>query len=336
MKYFITGAGGFIGSHLVEKLLEKGNEVRALILKGTDESNLDAVKDKIEIVYSDITISEEMKPLLKGIDIVIHLAGKVIDWGSREVFMKINYEGSKNVLEAAIEADVKRFIFMSSLSVHGFEGFKDSNEDTPYTPFNAYAESKMKVEELLNRKFEEDNIEIVIVRPGFMIFGPRDVLVSLPYYDRILKKHSFECVSKGKAVSCYSYVENLVEGLILVSTHPKAAGETYIMSDGPIITFREYMANVFASCNVELKLTSIPYWLAYPVVALIEGIYKLFRRKNAPLLTRYRVKVASKDLGFVNDKIVKELGFNPKIDLEEACKRTYDWYINYTKEKEEE
>lgn len=333
MKYFITGAGGFIGSHLVEKLLEKGNEVRALVLQGTDESNLDAVKDKIEIVYGDITILEEMKPLLKGIDIVIHLAGKVIDWGPRDVFMKINYEGSKNVLEASLEAGVNRFIFMSSLSVHGFEGFKDNDENTPYTPFNAYAESKMKVEELLNLNYEENNIDIVIVRPGFIIFGPRDILYSFKQYDRICKKHSFECVSKGKAVSCYSYVENLVDGLILVSTHPKAPGETFIISDGPIISFRDLMEKMFASCDLELKLKSVPFWVAYPAVALVEGIYKLFRRKNAPLLTRYRVKVASKDLGFVNDKIVKELGFNPKIDLEEACKRTYDWYVKYIEEK---
>jgi len=266
---------------------------------------------------------------------VIHLAGIVDDWGPRDLYMKVNYEGSKNILDAGLKTGINRFVFMSSLSVHGFEGFKNNEENTPYTPFNAYAESKMKVEELLNLNYEENNIDMVIVRPGFIIFGPRDVKYSLEQYDRIYKKHKFECVSKGKAVSCYSYVENLVDGLILVSTHPKAAGETFIISDGPIITFRELMEKMFASCDVELKLTSIPYWLAYPVVALLEGIYKLFRRKKGPLLTRYRVNVASKDLGFVNDKIVKELGYDPKINLEEACKRTFDWYLKYKEEKKE-
>ncbi len=333
MKYFVTGANGFIGSHLVEKLIEEKNDVRALILKGTDEFNLEAVKDNIEIVYADITNYKEIKALMKGIDIVIHLAGRVDDWGARDLFMKINYEGSKNILNAAIEAKVKRFVFMSSLAVHGFQGFKNNDENTPYTPFNAYAESKMKVEELLNLNYEEENIDIVIVRPGFIIFGPRDILYSFKQYDRICKKQSFECVNKGKAVSCYSYVENLVEGLILVSTHPNAVGETFIISDGPIIAFRELMKEMFVSCDIPLKLKSIPYWLAYPIVALIEGIYKLFRRKKGPILTRYRVNVAAKDLGFVNDKIINQLGYLPKIDLKEACKRTFNWYVKYIDKK---
>ncbi|MHA1799396.1 MAG: NAD-dependent epimerase/dehydratase family protein [Candidatus Helarchaeota archaeon] len=331
MKFLITGANGFIGSNLVDKLIDEHHEVRALILRGTDESNLNKNKDKIEKVYGDVTDIDSIKDLFDGVDIVIHLAARVNDWGPKKLFMKINFQGSKNVLDAAVAAGVKRFIFMSSLTVHGFKEFQDADENTPYDPCNAYAESKKAVEDLLNQYFNENKIETVIVRPGFVIFGPRDVLFSFEAYDRICKNGSFPCVNHGKAISCYSYVENLVDGLILVSTHPNAAGKTYIISDGPIISFKELMDDFFKSCNVKIKLQSAPYWLAISAATILEGIYKLFRRKNGPIITRYRVKVSASDLGFINKKIVSELGYNAKINLEEACKRTYEWYMNKIK-----
>ena len=164
------------------------------------------------------------------------------------------------------------------------------------------------------------------MRPGFIIFGPRDVLFSYETYERVCKDEKFFCVNKGKSLNCYSYVENLVDGLILVSTHPKAVGKTYIISDGPIITYREFMQNIFESCGLELKLTSAPYWLGIAGATLLEAIYKLFRRKNGPIITRYRVHVASSNLGFKNDKIIDELGYEARINLQDACKKTFDWF----------
>ena len=326
MKFYITGANGFIGSNLIDKLVEQGHEVRALVLKGTDESNLNQSRGKIEIIYGDVTNHKSIHSHLDGIDVVIHLAARVDDLGPKELFYNLNYQGSKNVLDAAIGAGVKRFVFMSSLTVHGFKDFRDSNEYTEYNPYNTYAETKREVEDLLNESSQANKIETVVVRPGFIIFGPRDILFSRETYERVCKDGKFVCVNKGKSLNCYSYVENLVDGLILVSTHPKAAGETYVISDGPIITYREFMRNMFESCNTDLKLTSAPYWLAMSGATLLEGIYKLFKRKKGPIITRYRVHVASCNLGFVNDKIINDLGYEAKIDLQEACKRTFEWF----------
>ena len=326
MKFFITGANGFIGSNLTKKLLEGGHTVRALIFKGTDESPLEDFKDKIEKVYGDVTDIDSIRSFLKGIDVVVHLAARVSDWGSEKEFMLLNYEGTKNVLDGAVEMKVKRFIFMSSLTVHGFEGFQNADESTPYKPWNSYARSKKAVEDLLNAYFNQGKIETCIVRPGFTIFGPNDKLFSYEVYGRIEDGKSFPVVNHAKTVNCYSYVENLADGLILVATHPKAAGQTYIISDGPIIPFKDFMAKMFAAGGKELKLMSIPSWLAYPAAGLLEAIYKVGRSRKGPLITLYRVKVIATDLGFINDKIVKELGYQAAIGIDEAFRRTYESY----------
>lgn len=330
MKFFITGANGFIGSNLTKKLVEIGHEVRALILKGTDESNLDEIQDKIEKVYGDVTDINSIRSLLEGIDVIVHLAARVLDWGTETLFIRLNYAGTKNVLNAAVKAGVKRFIFMSSLTVHGFEGFKNANETTPYKPYNAYARSKKAVEDLLNEYFTQGKIETCIVRPGFTIFGPNDRLFSYEVYGRIVNGKSFPVVNKAKALTCYSYVENLVDGLILVAEHPKAAGQTYIISDGPIIPFKDFMVKMFAASGKKLKLMSVPYCLAYPAAGLLEGIYKLFRSQKGPPITLYRVKVIATDLGFSNEKIIEDLGYQSAVELDEAFKRTFEAFKKYT------
>ncbi len=327
MKFLVTGVNGFIGSNLAAKLIANDHTVRGLILEGTDESNLDNISDKIEKVYGNITKPETLHSLFEDIDVVVHLAAWVNDWGPKELIMNINYNGSKNVLDASVKAGVKRFIYMSSLTVHGFEGFQNSNEETPYKPCNTYAWAKKRVEDLLNDYFKQEKIETVIVRPGFTIFGPNDRLFSFEAFKRIVDEgKSFPTVNKGKSLMCFSYVENLVCGIHLVSTHPKAAGQTYIISDGPIISFREFLTGLFEACDQKVKLSSFPSWLAIPIAGLLEVFFKIGRSKTGPLIRRYTVRVSSTDLGFVNDKIVKELGYTAPIRLKDAWKLTYQWY----------
>ena len=326
MKFLVTGITGFIGSNLAKKLVESDYEVRGLILEGTDESNLEKFADKIEKVYGDITEPDSIRPFFEGIDVVVHLAARATDWGPEKLFQKINFGGSKNVLNAAIDAGVKRFIFMSSLAVHGFKGFQNADEETPYDPYNAYARSKKAVEDLLNDTFEQGKIETVIVRPGFAIFGPFDRLDSSKFYERIENRKFLPTVKKGKPLLCYSYVENLADGLILVATHPKAAGQTYIISDGPIIPNQEYLEKVYVGCGKEPKIKSLPYWLAITGATIYEAFCKLIRKKTRPLISRYLVKVGATDLGFTNEKVVKELGYKATVGIEEGFKRTYDWY----------
>jgi len=332
VKFLVTGVNGFIGSNLTRHLLNKGHQVRGLILPGTDETFLEGLE--VEKVYGDLTKPETLTGIVEGVDVVIHLAAKVAEWGPEESFKILNFEATQTMLDLAITNGVKRFVYMSSLTVHGLKNFDNATEDTPYEPCNYYALYKKKSEDLLNEYHSKKKIEVVIIRPGFVIFGPNDRMFSLEVYQRYAKKNGMPVINKGKALTCYSYVENLVDGLILVSEHPKAAGNTYILSDGPNISWKEFNNEMFRPLGKEIKLSSVPYWLAYLGAGLMEGIYKLFRRKSPPLITLYMIKVQSRDLSFSNQKIMQELGYEPKISIQEGFLRTYEWFLQVAKDGE--
>lgn len=323
MRALVTGANGFIGSNLCRALIGRGHEVVALVLPGTSEKNLEGMK--VEIVHGDILRQESLKNAVSGVDAVFHLAALVTDWGSRGLFMKVNVQGTKNVLDAAVEAKVRRFVYMSSLAVHSFSGWDGADESAPRGNFRyPYSASKIAAEELCNGYFRENKIETVIVRPGFVIFGPGDMMFFYRIAEVLERNKLYGTINRGRAKFCYSYVENLVDGMVFVCESGKAAGETYIIADG-VLTWKEFNESISSALGVRAPTASIPYWAAYPFVALMEWTYRLLRRKNPPPLTRYRISVQARDLFFVSDKI-KSLGYSPKISLDEGLRRTVGWY----------
>ena len=324
MKVLVTGANGFVGSNLCKGLLEHGYEVRALVLPGTNEKNLAGLD--VEIVQGNLLEPDSLKIAVENVDIIFHLAALVSDWGPRKLFMDVNFHGVKNILDMAVDAKVKRFVFMSSLAIHKFKGWNGADENTPRENCeNPYSESKIASEDLCNEYFRNSKIETVIVRPGFVIFGPGDMMLFYRVAKTLEQGKIYGTINKGVAKFCYSYVENLVDGLILTGEHKKAAGETYIITDGGL-TWNEFNESIACKLGVKPPSTSIPSWLAYPFVTILEYIYKLVKSKNAPLLTRYRVGVQAKDCFFVSYKIEKELGYQAKISLEEGLNRTINWY----------
>jgi nucleoside-diphosphate-sugar epimerase len=323
MRALVTGANGFIGSNLCRVLIERGYEVVAFVLPGTNEKNLEGTK--VRIIHGDILEPKSLKNAMSGVDTVFHLAALVTDWGSRELFMRVNVQGTRNVLDAAVGAKAKRFVYMSSLAIHKFKGWNGADENAPRENFRyPYSASKIAAEDLCNRYFREGKIETVIVRPGFVIIGPGDVMF---FYRiaQVLEQHKpYGTINGGRAKFCYSYVENLVDGMVFVAESGKSAGETYIISDG-ILTWKAFNEAVSHALGVKNPTASIPYRVAYPLVAVMEQTYKLFGSKNPPPLTRYRISVQARDLSFVSNKIEK-LGYRPKVSLDEGLRRTVEWY----------
>lgn len=327
MNILVTGANGFMGTNLVKKLVEAGHQVKAMILKGTNERFVKQFE--CEILYGDVTKPESLKELFNEIDLVYHLAALPSDaWTSK--ILTVNFEGTKNVFNAALKARVKRLVYMSSLVVHGFDDFFNADENTPNIEAKwykrPYIKSKILTEAFLNQKKKE--MEIVIVRPGFMPFGPYDMLASREMIERLLEDKSIPQINHGKAKVCYVYVENLCDGLILAGTQSKAAGETYVLADNdpPSISMKEYVDALCDELGKPHSKSSIPYNIALPAVALIDTFYRLFRRKKQPALSTYLVKVAKFNLHFKADKAKKELGYEPKFSFKEGVQKTVQWY----------
>ena len=326
MKAFVTGANGFVGSSLVNRLLAEGCEVGGLVRVTSDLRFLDGTKTAL--VYGDVGEDgavETMGHAAQGAEVFFHVAGMVTDWGRRADFERVNVEGTRRALAAARAAGVRRFLLVSSAAVHGFGGFRDRTEDdpTPPSPFD-YVQTKLRAEEVARAAAGGGPMELVVVRPG-NVFGPRDRLTSVPLL-RAIRKGLFGYVSGGRCLTCPTYIENLVDALWLAATTPGAAGRTYLVTDGLDVSWSQFGMALADALEVPYPWWSLPRPVARAVAAFLQGTWQTFGASRPPPVTRYRVENAGNDYHFSIARATEELGFEPKVELPEACRRTVAWF----------
>ncbi len=323
-KAVVTGANGFIGSALVRRLLEDGYQVRSLVLKGAPETFLEGLDT--EIFYGDITDPVTLKPAFKGVDTAFHLAALARDWGPSWLFRRLNYEGVLNVLDVAERAGVGRLLHVSTLAVHTYRPTFGGDETAPRdSTLNAYCIYKRLGEEAVRERMEAGRIPITIVRPGLFPFGPRDTTSFYPMA-QALEKGLFQYVNGGRSRISVAYVENLVDGMATAARRPDAAGETFVICDSEPRSWKEIVEAFCAEMGIKPPAMSVPSKALYPAAALLMGLWTIFPLPGEPALTFYRVKVASTELYFTNKKARQTLGWEPKVNFDEAVRRTVGWY----------
>jgi len=328
MKVFITGINGFIGSNLAARLIAEGAEVSGLVRKTSDLSFLEGLK--VKLFFGDLSNRALLDKATQGVDVVYHVAGLASDWGPIELFRKINVEGTKNLLESSLKSGVNRFVFISSAAVHGFGGFHNATEESPkMTTIFPYCITKKEAEDLVNRFHKERGLPTLIIRPG-NVFGPRD-RTTFVKMAQLLEKGQMVYINRGKPLTCPTYIENLVDAILLAVNRKDTVGETFIITDGLEITWKEYIDKIADGLSVRRPLFSFPYSLAYSAGAVCEAILKLFRSNSPPIITRYRIANVAKDYHFSIKKAKTRLGYQPRISLDEAMKRTVKWYKNNSK-----
>jgi nucleoside-diphosphate-sugar epimerase len=324
MRLAVTGANGFIGSHLCEALVRRGHVVRAIVQPGTPLDNLSGID--VELASADLRDPESLERAVTGCEVVFHLAAYVSDHGRKQTFDEINVRGTRRLVNACIERHVRRFVFMSSLAVHTYRGHSAGDEDTPRDQeVFEYGCSKRTGEEIVERVWSERALETVIVRPGLFPFGPRD-RNGFARVAATLESGRFPIVNGGRAVVCTAYVENLAEGVALCGERADAAGRTYVVSDGRRVSWRQLLEGIAGALEVPCSFTDVPSVLAYPVAVLWEGVNGLLFPDRDPTLTRYRVAVAARDLFFDAARARRDLEWKPKVDLEQAIDKTVAWY----------
>jgi nucleoside-diphosphate-sugar epimerase len=322
MRVLVTGAGGFIGSMLAKRLVANGHEVRCLVHRARER----LLQLNATLVQGDVVIPETLKPAMEGVDIVFHLAARASDWGSRELFMHINAGGTQQVLDAAIAAGVKRFVLLSSLAVHRFIGYVDADETAPADQDRyPYGASKVAAERAVIAARDAGRIATTIVRPGLVIHGPEDT-TSFIYMAPLLKKGSWIHVGGGKPLMCYSYVENLADGLILAGTLAQGANETFVITDDLRMTWTAYISTLMKVFQVKEKSFSIPVPIARAAGITTEMLFRLIRARNPPAITDYRTALVSRDFHFSCEKAKRVLKYSPRVPFEEGLRRTVEWY----------
>jgi len=316
----ITGANGFIGSHLMDHFSKfEKYKVFGLVRK---TSNLFRFKGKnYDLRYG--TINENLKNILRKINIVVHTAGKASDWGSYQEFYKTNVSGTINLINQSIEANVKQFIHYSSTVVYGFNGNSNTTEDKPFAPFNNNYCKRKTIAEIELSKYK-DRIEIIIIRPS-NVFGPGDRSFTLPLL-KTLEKGLIGFIKGGRPITSPCYVKNLAKATELAASTKSGIGESFNISDGNDIPWIEFLKLTAHNLNItppKLYVPSIPLAV---IAKTVSSLYNLIGSKKPPFLTPYRIAISSKDYSFSIEKAKKLLAYNPLYTTEEGIKESIQWY----------
>lgn len=319
-RILITGATGFTGGHLCERLSREGHQVRALVRDQSRCSELS--RWGVETVTGDLRDPESLKGAAKGIDAVYHIAALFRPENvSRKEMWENNVQGTKNMLDAAVNAGVQRFIHCSTIGVHGDIKNPPANEETAYGPGDYYQESKTAGEKIALQYMRDAKLPIVIFRPGG-IYGPRDL--RFLKLIRPIKAGRFIMLGSGEVVYQMIYIDDLVDGILLCGTREEAIGKVYILTGGEPTTLNQLVRVIAEALGVR------PPWLRFPVTPVyIAGFLceLLFKPLGInPPLYRRRVDFFRKTRCFDISKAKSELGFCPKTDLKTGIKLTADWY----------
>jgi len=327
LKALVTGGTGFLGSHVVERLLEQGHEVRALARKTSDITHLKTTA--AEIVFGTLEDYDSLRPAVDGMDVVIHAAARVLPgWGNWEDFDAVIVKGTENLLDASIDAGVKRFVYVSSGTVMGKAAFGDSPaaESAPYElEFSRdvyYDWAKMQAEKLALDYHKQGKISVAVTRPCG-IYGPRCRLLT----DRIYKYVMLFSVLPGKsnARTALVYATDAADCIILSATNEKAEGQVYNIAPREDIRFRDFIGAMARAAGRPVPRLTIPGSSVYATGAFLEFWARLWRNKNLPFLTRSDIGFIKNGMNIDGSKARRELGWDPKISIDEGTRLYVQW-----------
>lgn len=321
MRALVTGATGFIGSHLVEELLRRGVSVKCLVRRTSRVQFLERLG--VELVEGDYGDPDSLAAAVAGADHVYHLAAALTatDW---ETYRRANVEATRNLLAAcrAHNPSLRRFVFVSSISAAGpSEKGRARTEDEPCAPVSDYGRSKLLAEEAVGEYGRW--FPAVTIRPPNVI-GPRQR--ELGEAIRLIRRRIVPVIGTGEPQTSLCYVGDVVEALILAAEHPRAVGRTYFLADPRPYAWREINQAVIKALGIRGPVLKVPYSMQLLVAALSEGAARLGKKR--PLLTIGYVKSARFG-NWIYDatRIRRELGFETKTGLEEAVTEAVSWFL---------
>ncbi|MDG2344616.1 MAG: NAD-dependent epimerase/dehydratase family protein [Opitutae bacterium] len=321
MKILVTGGGGFVGGYIVERLLARGYAVRSIGRSPQPE----LVAKGVEVVCGDLTDATAVSAACEGVDTVFHVAARAGVWGSWESFYRPNVIGTRNVLSACRKWQVKRLVYTSTPSVvFNGDSIRGGDESLPYGKnwLCHYAETKALAEqEALAANSEK--LQVVALRPH-LIFGPGDPHL-LPRVVESVKVGRLRIVGDGSAKVDVSYVGNVADAHLDAFDaleRGKGAGQAYFISQGEPVDLWPWLNSILEGLGQPPLTQKIPLPLAYGIGALCEGAWKVLRRRTDPPITRFVAVELAKDHYFDINKAQHELGYRPRVSMNEALKLT--------------
>jgi 2-alkyl-3-oxoalkanoate reductase len=323
MKVLVTGASGFLGSHVVERLSARGDRVRALVRRSSNRRHLERLPG-VDLFEGTVEQIDRMREAVDGVDAVIHVAG-VIKARTSDEFVAVNVGGTSNLVHAARSAvngkRLKRFVVVSSLEACG-----PSLDGAPVAvdqeqPVTAYGRSKLAAEKVALAV--RDEIPVTILRPG-AIYGPRDEEILEAF--RSIKRGLLPLVDGGQAKGVWIYATDCADACIRAIDADVPSGSVYFVDDGcGAIDQKQMLADAERALGKSARVrANLPVPLFMTVA---RGVEVFGRVMNRPvMLTREKANMLLQNWICSSEQTYKDFDWRPKVSWSEGIGRTVAWY----------
>lgn len=323
MKVLITGGTGFIGSRLVYRCRERGDDVVVLAQRNTPAEKDNAAEleaQGISIVTGSLGDKGRVEEAVRGCDTVFHLAAAQHEANVPDRhFWDVNVEGTRNLLDASVAAQVGRFVHGSTIGVYGVELQGEISETSPLQPDNIYGITKKAGEELVLTY--KDRLPLTVIRIS-ETYGPGDRRLLKLF--KGIKKRSFFVIGNGENRHQLIYVDDLIDGLFAAASDNAALGEVFVIAGGETLTTNGMVDIIAETLQVEKLKFRAPMWPFYLLAVLMEITLRPLGIQ--PPLHRRRLDFFKKTLYFSTRKSSSLLGFHAKTGFREGAALTAEWY----------
>jgi dihydroflavonol-4-reductase len=320
--YLVTGACGFVGSHLVDTLVSQGFQVRATDLKNINHTNI-PFSETVEFIPADLTKPKEVPQLLDRVTKIFHPAGIFNFSAPQKLLFKVNVEGTANLLSAALSEDISHFVNWSTAMVYGTLQYIPADEKHPIHPEDTYSESKWIQEQIALSYFEENGLPISIIRPT-AIYGPGSFYGTSQALLALINGKIYGVPGDGKTLQHHVHVDDVVRAAIFMSSERNTTGEIFNVADDVPISIEESFNIVTELIKRKPLRFHIPKLLVYFYGYIDRMWNKILRRSS--LYEKTSLKLLFSDHIFDNNKL-KDLGFEYSIpSFEMGIVTTLQWY----------
>jgi nucleoside-diphosphate-sugar epimerase len=320
-KILLTGCSGYIGQNMVPYLKQ-----RSFSVFGFDRKPCPYLSSSLDgFIQGDLQDEALLQRALNGIDTVFHLAAARVDWGlSDNEYFEDNVAATRKLLHVASGQGIKNWVFFSTVGVMG-SGVSLLDESAPIAPLTAYGESKAEAEALF-REFasREPSAQVLIIRPSAVFGLGNPPNTNMYRLTDALYNNRFVMVGKGDAIKTTSYIENLIAATLFLTDRMLEGVQTFIYVDEPKLSTAETVQVICSFLQKSPPKWNLPLGIAAPLAHLAD-VAAAVTRRDFPI-TAARIKKFCRTTNY-DSSAVRRLGFEQPVPIEEAIRRSIEWYL---------